>query len=67
MDNANNLNARYIGINVPPGRATFNDRAHRRPEPVHPRRPLRGGRTGKNTNIYMLFDIDNLDEGQAQR
>ncbi|WP_280445736.1 hypothetical protein [Nocardia brasiliensis] len=67
MDSANNLNARYIGVNVPPGRATFSDRLIGGPNLF----PLGGryvaGYTGKNTNLYFLFGVDNLNEGQTER
>ncbi|WP_378729488.1 hypothetical protein [Nocardia brasiliensis] len=61
------LNARYVGLNVPPTRATFSDVLVGGPNLC-----TIGGRyvaaySGRNTNIYLLFDIDNLNEGQAQR
>ncbi|WP_433654575.1 hypothetical protein ACQPW1_27945 [Nocardia sp. CA-128927] len=67
MDSANNLNARYIGVNVPPGRATFSDRLIGGPNLFTLGGRYVAGYTGKNTNIYLLFDIDNLNENQAQR
>lgn len=67
MDSANNLNARYIGVNVPPTRGTFSDRLIGGPNLFTLGGRYVAGYTGKNTNIYLLFGVDNLDENQTER
>ncbi|MFC9438355.1 hypothetical protein [Nocardia sp. NPDC057030] len=67
MDSANNLNARYIGVNVPPTRATFTDRLIGGPNLFTLGGRYVAGYTGKNTNMYLLFGVDNLDENQTER
>ncbi|MCM6774814.1 hypothetical protein NDR87_25570 [Nocardia sp. CDC159] len=63
----NHLNARYLGVSVPPTKATFSDRLVGGPNLFSIGGRYVAGYSGLNTNIYMLFDIDNLNEGQAQR
>ncbi|BCK54686.1 hypothetical protein [Nocardia wallacei] len=61
------LNARFLGIGAPPTLGIFSDTLIGGPNLFTIGGRSVAGYTGRNTNIYMVFDIDNLDEARSER